>query len=101
VFSQIQEQEAKVQFFHNLPAALDLFPPAICKLKILPQLLNAFEYGNAGSSVLAPLFKVMIFQLQNSICFCKCYHVLIMYFASATYYVTKTCNYKINYVAFS
>jgi hypothetical protein len=28
------------------------------KNKILPQLLNAFEYGDAGSAVLAPLFKV-------------------------------------------
>jgi SCY1-like protein 1 len=63
---QIQEQEAKVQFFNNLPAALDLFPPSICKLKILPQLLNAFEYGNAGSSVLAPLFKVTMKLFRNT-----------------------------------
>lgn len=37
---------------------LDDFPGQLCKFKILPQLLQAYEYGNAGSSVLAPLFKL-------------------------------------------
>jgi SCY1-like protein 1 len=37
---------------------LDDFPGQLCQFKILPQLLNAYEFGNAGSSVLAPLFKL-------------------------------------------
>lgn len=55
---QIQDQEAKNQFFNSLPPVLDSFPQSFCKQKILPQLLHAFEYGNAGSAILAPLFKL-------------------------------------------
>jgi SCY1-like protein 1 len=55
---QIKEQSEKNSFFNSLPPVLDSFPPAFCRYKILPQLLHAFEYGNAGSAVLAPLFKV-------------------------------------------
>ncbi|XP_021378015.1 N-terminal kinase-like protein [Mizuhopecten yessoensis] len=55
---QIKEQSEKTTFFSGLTASLDLFPEVFCKQKILPQLLYAFEYGNAGSAVLAPLFKL-------------------------------------------
>ena len=55
---QIKEQSEKIAFFNSLPPVLDSFPQAFCKHKILPQLVHAFEFGNAGSSVLAPLFKV-------------------------------------------
>ncbi|XP_014787846.1 N-terminal kinase-like protein isoform X1 [Octopus bimaculoides] len=55
---QIQDQAAKNKFFSNLTPAIDSFPQQFCKHKILPQLLDAFQYGNAGSAVLAPLFKV-------------------------------------------
>ncbi|KAK3778636.1 hypothetical protein RRG08_016613 [Elysia crispata] len=55
---QIKDQAEKNKFFANLTPSLDSFPPAFCRNKILPQLLTAFEYGNAGSSVLAPLFKI-------------------------------------------
>lgn len=55
---QIKEKTEKVDFFSKLTPSLDSFPPSFCKNKILPQLLNAFEYGDAGSAVLAPLFKV-------------------------------------------
>ncbi|GFR57907.1 N-terminal kinase-like protein [Elysia marginata] len=55
---QIKDQVEKNKFFANLTPSLDSFPPAFCRNKILPQLLTAFEYGNAGSSVLAPLFKI-------------------------------------------
>lgn len=61
VVLQIQDQEAKSQFFNNLPSVLELFPPSFSKLKILPLLINAFEFGNAGSTVLTPLFKVCLF----------------------------------------
>lgn len=55
---QIKEQNDKAKFFTGLPSVLDKFPDDICRHKILPQLITAFEFGNAGSSVLAPLFKV-------------------------------------------
>ncbi|GFO35647.1 N-terminal kinase-like protein [Plakobranchus ocellatus] len=55
---QIKDQAEKNKFFANLTPSLDSFPPTFCRNKILPQLLTAFEYGNAGSSVLAPLFKI-------------------------------------------
>ena len=42
--------------------SLDNFPEHVCKHKILPQLITAFEYGEAGSAVLAPMFKVNQFK---------------------------------------
>ncbi|KAK2159454.1 hypothetical protein NP493_1717g00010 [Ridgeia piscesae] len=55
---QIKDDSEKLQFFNRLPAELDSFPQESCRFKILPQLLHAFEFGNAGSAILAPLFKV-------------------------------------------
>ncbi|KAG0444698.1 hypothetical protein HPB47_013493, partial [Ixodes persulcatus] len=56
---QIKDSTAKNRFFAGLPALMDNFPPNVCKYKILPQLINSFEFGDAGSSVLTPLFKVL------------------------------------------
>lgn len=64
-FLQIKEKTEKTNFFSKLTPCLDSFPPSFCKNKILPQLLNAFEYGDAGSSVLAPLFKVRCHETTN------------------------------------
>lgn len=58
---QIKEQSEKTRFFTGLPNVLDRFPEDLCRYKILPQLINAFDFGNAGSSVLAPLFKVELY----------------------------------------
>ncbi|CAL8264253.1 unnamed protein product [Lota lota] len=55
---QIKEQAEKQQFFQGLSDNLDSFPEDFCKHKVLPQLLTAFEFGNAGAVVLTPLFKV-------------------------------------------
>ena len=55
---QIKEQAEKQQFFQDLSDNLDSFPEDFCKHKVLPQLLAAFEFGNAGAVVLTPLFKV-------------------------------------------
>ena len=55
---QIKEQAEKQQFFQELSENLDSFPEDFCKHKVLPQLLTAFEFGNAGAVVLTPLFKV-------------------------------------------
>ena len=54
----MKTQAEQKEFFKSLSAQLDAFPQQYCKLKILPLLLNAFEFGSAGSTVLAPLFKV-------------------------------------------
>lgn len=55
---QIKETAEKQQFFQDLNDNLDSFPEDFCKHKVLPQLLTAFEFGNAGAVVLTPLFKV-------------------------------------------
>lgn len=56
---QIKDKNEKNRFFSNLTPHLDNFPDNVCKHKILPQLITAFEYGDAGSAVLAPMFKVI------------------------------------------
>lgn len=58
---QIKEQAAKNRFFSNLDSQLDSFPSDVCKNKILPSLVSAFEYGSAGAAVLGPLFKIAKF----------------------------------------
>ncbi|KAL0270408.1 UNVERIFIED_CONTAM: hypothetical protein PYX00_007828 [Menopon gallinae] len=55
---QIKEKGEKNRFFSGLTGPLDNFPEHICRHKILPQLITAFEYGDAGSAVLAPMFKL-------------------------------------------
>lgn len=55
---QIKDKVEKGKFFSTLSSYLDNFPEAVCVHKILPQLLTAFHYGDAGSAVLAPMFKV-------------------------------------------
>lgn len=57
---QIKDKNEKNRFFSNLTPHLDNFPDNVCKHKILPQLITAFEYGDAGSAVLPPLFKVKL-----------------------------------------
>uniref|UniRef100_A0A8C6KTQ9 N-terminal kinase-like protein n=1 Tax=Nothobranchius furzeri TaxID=105023 RepID=A0A8C6KTQ9_NOTFU len=54
----IKEPAEKQQFFQDLNENLDSFPENFCKHKVLPQLLTAFEFGNAGAVILTPLFKV-------------------------------------------
>ncbi|XP_075983042.1 N-terminal kinase-like protein yata isoform X1 [Anticarsia gemmatalis] len=55
---QIKDKVEKGKFFSTLSSYLDNFPEAVCVHKILPQLLTAFHYGDAGSAVLAPMFKL-------------------------------------------
>ena len=52
------EQSQRNRFFTELNKSLDLFPNNFGHHKVLPHLLNAFEFGGAGSSVLAPLLKI-------------------------------------------
>jgi len=55
---QIKEANEKTRFFTNLPNLLEKFPENLSRHKILPQLINAFEFGNAGSTILTSIFKV-------------------------------------------
>ena len=52
------EPSQRNEFFTELNTTLDSFPEAFSRCKILPQLINAFEFGGAGSAVLAPLFRL-------------------------------------------
>lgn len=63
---QIKEANDKTRFFSSLPSLLDSFPENLSRHKILPQLINAFDFGNAGSAILAPMFKVKISLGSNS-----------------------------------
>ncbi|KAG5673992.1 hypothetical protein PVAND_003987 [Polypedilum vanderplanki] len=55
---QIKDKAEKNKFFNALTPQLDNFPDNVCRYKILPQLITAFEYGDAGSIVLNPMFKL-------------------------------------------
>ncbi|XP_046462437.1 N-terminal kinase-like protein [Daphnia pulex] len=55
---QIKESNEKTQFFNKLPLLLESFPENLARHKVLPQLINAFEFGNAGATILTPLFKL-------------------------------------------
>lgn len=65
---QIKEPAEKQQFFQDLSDNLDSFPEDFCKHKVLPQLLTAFEFGNAGAVVLTPLFKVLLDMFMLIVC---------------------------------
>ncbi|XP_006818698.1 N-terminal kinase-like protein [Saccoglossus kowalevskii] len=55
---QIKDATEKTKFFSKLNEELEDFPSEFCRYKILPLLLQAFEYGNAGSAVLTPLVRL-------------------------------------------
>ncbi|RWS10279.1 N-terminal kinase-like protein [Dinothrombium tinctorium] len=55
---QIKEQTEKNRFLNHLNDQINSFPKDICKNKILPQLVTAFEFSNAGSAILGPLFTI-------------------------------------------
>lgn len=55
---QVKEKNEKGRFFSQLTNQLDCFPEGVGRYKILPQLIAAFEYGDAGSAVLPPLLQL-------------------------------------------
>ncbi|XP_019860098.1 PREDICTED: N-terminal kinase-like protein isoform X1 [Amphimedon queenslandica] len=55
---QLMEADRKNHFFVELNKSLDLFPDSFAHHKVLPHLLNVFEFGGAGPTVLAPLLKI-------------------------------------------
>ncbi|CAG0883278.1 unnamed protein product [Darwinula stevensoni] len=54
----IKDNAEKTAFFAQLPPLLDSFPENLCKDKILPHLIHAFEFGNAGAPVISSMFKL-------------------------------------------
>lgn len=55
---QMKERGDKGRFFAQLANQLDSFPDGVGRYKILPQLMAAFEFGDAGSAVLPPLLQL-------------------------------------------
>ena len=69
---QIKDETEKTRFFSGLTnEKLDTFPKDVCTKKILPELLKAFDYSNAGAQIIAPVFKVttqsLVFQMKLAI----------------------------------
>lgn len=55
---QMKERGEKERFFSQLAGQLESFPDGVGRYKILPLLLAAFEFGDAGSAVLPPLLQL-------------------------------------------
>ncbi|XP_050736477.1 N-terminal kinase-like protein isoform X2 [Eriocheir sinensis] len=55
---QIKDSNERHRFFSQLAGRLDSIPQCVAVNKVLPALLSAHEFSNAGSAVLAPLFKI-------------------------------------------
>nr|CAG8541509.1 962_t:CDS:10 [Entrophospora candida]CAG8551543.1 7581_t:CDS:10 [Entrophospora candida] len=54
----IKEQKEKDLFYKKLNDSIDKIPEDICKYKILPELINALEFGSGGAKVLPPIIKI-------------------------------------------
>lgn len=54
----VKDATEKAKFFTRLESELGSFPDDICKNKILPDLITAFEYGEAGAPILNPIFSI-------------------------------------------
>ena len=48
----IKDDSEKGRFYVSLVPALDNFPAHVGSYKILPELIKAFEFGNAGAAIL-------------------------------------------------
>ncbi|VDM59371.1 unnamed protein product [Angiostrongylus costaricensis] len=55
---QLKESGEKQPFFTHLRENLSLFPNDIAKYKILPKIIETYEYGDAGPNILIPLFRL-------------------------------------------
>ena len=55
---QIKDQDVRTAFLERLGKNLDHFPKDYARFKILPCLLNAYQFGGAGAAALGPIFKL-------------------------------------------
>ncbi|KAJ3090318.1 hypothetical protein HK102_004122 [Quaeritorhiza haematococci] len=54
----IKDAHEKDQFLRKLHGSLDSFPLEFCKYKVLPELINALEFGGASAKALTPILKI-------------------------------------------
>jgi SCY1-like protein 1 len=54
----IKEQSEREGFFRKLDSSIETFPSEFSKYKILPELINAFEFGSGGAKALSAIVKV-------------------------------------------
>ncbi|KAI9197249.1 armadillo-type protein [Polychytrium aggregatum] len=54
----MKDAHEKDQFLRKIDASIDTFPTDFCKYKILPELINALEFGGAGAKALTPILKI-------------------------------------------
>ena len=89
---QIKDINEQKEFFQSLNKSLDDFPVKFSIHKILPELLKAFQFGAAGSSVLGPLFKVYIRypSILSSLCFYILLRIVLVLFLYNALYVGET-----------
>jgi SCY1-like protein 1 len=55
---QFMDESKRTLLFSDLDKELHNFPQKFSQYRILPLLINAFEFGGAGSSILPPLFQI-------------------------------------------
>lgn len=55
---QIKDQNEKTRFFAELNENIESFPPAICKKKILPKILESLELNIDTAILLETMFKI-------------------------------------------
>ncbi|KAF7728827.1 hypothetical protein EC973_005453 [Apophysomyces ossiformis] len=54
----IKDQNEKEGFFRQLDSSVETFPSEFAKHKILPELVNAFEFGSGGAKALNAILKI-------------------------------------------
>jgi len=54
----LKEQSEKERFVAQLVSKIDRFPDSFAKHKVLPELVNALEFGAGGAKMIAPILKL-------------------------------------------
>lgn len=54
----VKEPLQRDTFLRKLDMQIDRLPQEFCKYKVLPELIQALEYGSGGAKVLAPIVKI-------------------------------------------
>ncbi|KAJ1345245.1 hypothetical protein BSLG_000759 [Batrachochytrium salamandrivorans] len=54
----LKDSYEKDTYFSSIKIKVESFPIDFCKFKILPELINALEFGGAGANALGPILKI-------------------------------------------
>lgn len=54
----LKEQSEKERFVTQLVSKIDRFPDSFAKHKVLPELVNALEFGAGGAKMISPILKL-------------------------------------------